>query len=195
MTYHIFGSSFNVSVPQTINNLSNLRCRSISKLGKMWKWTTSTIYWISNKANTSLLKSMKYHTCWWIGNGSMPENDLILNLKSNLLCPIRPRKPNSARALETVNAVMGTLGIILPISDRYQQILGSLIMATSRFNCATVNRIRFGNIGTIMPIVSWRISSALLNIKTVFPRYGDSHVKDKTVGETVLSLTWESLYW
>ena len=34
-----------------------------------------------------------------------------------------------------------------------------------------------------------------LNIKTIFPRYGDSHVKDKTVGETVLSLTWESLYW
>ena len=34
-----------------------------------------------------------------------------------------------------------------------------------------------------------------LNIKTVFPRYGDSHVKDKTVGENVLSLTWESLYW
>ena len=34
-----------------------------------------------------------------------------------------------------------------------------------------------------------------LNMKTVFPRYGDSHVKDKTVGETVLSLTWESLYW
>ena len=34
-----------------------------------------------------------------------------------------------------------------------------------------------------------------LNIKTVFPRYGDSNVKDKTVGETVLSLTWESLYW
>ena len=26
-------------------------------------------------------------------------------------------------------------------------------------------------------------------------RFGDSHVKDKTVGETVLSLTWESLYW
>ena len=34
-----------------------------------------------------------------------------------------------------------------------------------------------------------------LDIKTVFPRYGDSHVKGKTVGETVLSLTWESLYW
>ena len=34
-----------------------------------------------------------------------------------------------------------------------------------------------------------------LNIKTVFPRYGDCRVKDKTVGETVLSLTWESLYW
>ena len=36
---------------------------------------------------------------------------------------------------------------------------------------------------------------AYMNIKTVFPRYGDSHVKDKTVGETVLSLTWESLNW
>ena len=34
-----------------------------------------------------------------------------------------------------------------------------------------------------------------LNIKTVFPRYGDSHVEDKMVGETILSLTWESLYW
>ena len=39
------------------------------------------------------------------------------------------------------------------------------------------------------------IAGPCLNIKTVFPRYGDSHVKDKTVGETVLSLTWESLYW
>ena len=35
----------------------------------------------------------------------------------------------------------------------------------------------------------------LNNIKTIFPMYGYSHVKDKTVGETVLSLTWESLYW
>ena len=38
-------------------------------------------------------------------------------------------------------------------------------------------------------------SGPRINIKTVFPRYGDSHVKDKMVGETVLSLTWESLYW
>ena len=36
---------------------------------------------------------------------------------------------------------------------------------------------------------------ARLNIKTVFPMYRDSYVKDKTVGETVLSLTWEPLYW
>ena len=33
------------------------------------------------------------------------------------------------------------------------------------------------------------------NIRTVFPRCEDSHVKDKPVGETVLPLTWESLYW
>ena len=45
--------------------------------------------------------------------------------------------------------------------------------------------------------VQWntKTSGPRLNINTVFPRYGDSHVKDKTVGETVLSLTWESLYW
>ena len=28
-----------------------------------------------------------------------------------------------------------------------------------------------------------------LNIKTIFPNCGDSHVEDKTVGNTVLSLT------
>ena len=34
-----------------------------------------------------------------------------------------------------------------------------------------------------------------LNIKTVFPRYGDSHVKDKTVARPSYLLAWESLYW
>ena len=43
---------------------------------------------------------------------------------------------------------------------------------------------RHTDAGTLMP-----------NIETIFPRFGDSHVKDKTVDETVLSLTWESLYW
>ena len=32
-----------------------------------------------------------------------------------------------------------------------------------------------------------KLSGPHLNIKTIFPRYGDSHVKDKTVGEIVLS--------
>ena len=34
-----------------------------------------------------------------------------------------------------------------------------------------------------------------LNIKTVFLRSGDSHVKDKTVARPSYSLTWGSLYW
>ena len=42
---------------------------------------------------------------------------------------------------------------------------------------------------------SRRTPGPRLNIKTIFPRYGDSHVKDKTVGETIVSLTWEFLYW
>ena len=45
-------------------------------------------------------------------------------------------------------------------------------------------------------LCGWNISTPgpRLNIKTVFPS-GDSRVKDKTVGETVLSLAWESVYW
>ena len=35
---------------------------------------------------------------------------------------------------------------------------------------------------------------ALSQYKDRFPRYGDSYVKDKTVGGTVLSLTWEYFY-
>ena len=35
-----------------------------------------------------------------------------------------------------------------------------------------------------------------LSIKTIFPRYEDFHVKDKTVSrKTISSLTWGSLYW
>ena len=33
-----------------------------------------------------------------------------------------------------------------------------------------------------------------LNIKTIFPRYGDSQVKDEDGHDAVLSLTWGSLY-
>ena len=44
---------------------------------------------------------------------------------------------------------------------------------------------------------TWKCGTnrARLNIKIVVPKYDDSHVKDKTVAETVLSLTWEYLYW
>ena len=38
------------------------------------------------------------------------------------------------------------------------------------------------------------ISGGRLNKKDGLTRYGDSHVKDKTVSPTVLSLTWESPY-
>ena len=56
----------------------------------------------------------------------------------------------------------------------------------------------YGNLASSewMPQVLWKVPYwARLNIKTVFPWYGDSHVKDKMVSETVLSLTWGSLYW
>ena len=42
------------------------------------------------------------------------------------------------------------------------------------------------------PIFASNFQDHVSIINTLFPRYGDSHAKDKTVGETVLSLTWES---
>ena len=59
------------------------------------------------------------------------------------------------------------------------------------------NSINLVYTGSLLPAEIGQLGTkikARLNIKTVFPRYGDSHVKDKTVA-TVLSLTWGSLYW
>ena len=42
------------------------------------------------------------------------------------------------------------------------------------------------------PIFASNFQGPVSIVKTVFPRYADSHAKDKTVGETVLSLAWES---
>ena len=41
---------------------------------------------------------------------------------------------------------------------------------------------------------NWGTSGSCLNIKMSSCQYRDSHVKDKTVSSTVLSLTWESPY-
>ena len=42
--------------------------------------------------------------------------------------------------------------------------------------------------------LSYQYKGPRLNVNTVFSSFGDPHVKDKTVGETFLSLTWESLH-
>ena len=64
--------------------------------------------------------------------------------------------------------------------------------------CADSCNIVKISVGTVMTKFGFRMSTGPgphLNIKTVFPKYGDFHVKDKTVSETVISLTWESPYW
>ena len=68
------------------------------------------IYWISNKATIFSFSDMKYQRPWCSGHGSVPKT---MSLLSNLLRPIRLRKPNSASALETGNALMDTMGTIL----------------------------------------------------------------------------------
>ena len=73
----------------------------------MWKCTISAIYWISNKASIFVFRDMKYHMRWNSGHGSV--------LKNNEQ-PFKFTLSNSA--LETGNAVMGTMEKILLISAR-----------------------------------------------------------------------------
>ena len=49
--------------------------------------------------------------------------------------------------------------------------------------------------GAISIVLMYILKPGPSQYKIVFLRYRDSHVTDKMVGETVLSLTWESLYW
>ena len=70
---------------------------------------------------------------------------------------------------------------------------GCLAVAYGKYSLGKYGKYSFGKYGKYS--FGKSDPGPRLNIKTVFPRYGDSHVKDKTVGETVLSLTWESLYW
>ena len=46
----------------------------------------------------------------------------------------------------------------------------------------------------LKPGYHYTLSKGRLNIKMLSYQYKDSHVKDKTVSQTVLSLTWESPY-
>ena len=89
-----------------------------------------------------------------------------------------PRDENS----ETIGLRPRPETLLLYNETKMQQYLWRVIKER-RLTLAHIN----GNLGIK--------SGPCFNLKTVFPRYGDSHVKDKTVGETVLSLTWESLYW
>ena len=103
---------------ETMSNLLNFRCRPRSGVGKMWKRTVSTT-----------------HSC--IVHSSAAPDPKRMNSLSNLLC-LMHRKSISVKALETGNAVIDTMGTILPISLRCQQFW--LIMATARQNSAIVNQ-------------------------------------------------------
>ena len=47
----------------------------------------------------------------------------------------------------------------------------------------------------LKPGYYYTLSGSRLNIKPLSYQYMESHVKDKTVSQTVLSLTWKSPYW
>ena len=57
---------------------------------------------------------------------------------SNLLCPIRPRKPSFASTLEPSNALEGTRGRSCRLRSNAREILDHY--GTSRYNCAMVNQ-------------------------------------------------------
>ena len=114
--YHIFGSSCNGSVPK--DNKQPFKC--------------SMSTYIQSRQNVNmnnfdnLFKSVirLIHLFWNIWNITRVSESVMVQFPktmsnlSNLLCPIGPRKPNSTTTQETGNAVMGTMGTILPISAR-----------------------------------------------------------------------------
>ena len=86
-----------------------------------------------------------------------------------------------------------------PFCNHFHQIFGlSSIKIVKKTPQKTIAMIFFQTLRRIYRCgvcTNQEASGPRLNINTVFPRYGDSHVKGKMVGETVLSLTWESLNW
>ena len=56
------GHTATVQYSKTISNPSNFRCRLRSWVAKTWKWTISTVYFISNKASIFVIRDMKYQT-------------------------------------------------------------------------------------------------------------------------------------
>ena len=84
-------------------------------ISKMWKWTIRQLI-------ESLIRLVYLSLeVWNIRGFGATVMVPCLKTKSNLvntLRPIRFRKPNSAHALETGNAFMGTMGTFLPIYAR-----------------------------------------------------------------------------
>ena len=147
-----------IHCPQTMNNLANLRCRSRSGVYEnlqFQKFMASVI----RPAYLSL-------NIWTIPRISAAK---AMSKISNLMCPIPPRKPNYATALETGNAVMGTPRTILPISVHYGNFVIWLHHSKSKL---CWHLIKFANIGLIMPLVSWGSSKHLLET----PKYVIFHI-------------------
>ena len=56
----------------------------------------------------------------------------------------------------------------------------------AKAHCNLIVQDYFTGTGAVQPLLQWQGSNfeqpgPRLNIKNIFPRYGDSHVKDKTV--------------
>ena len=64
-----------VQCPQTMSNLSNLRCWSGSGVGKSWKCKISAIKWVWIKTNSFLFRSVAYHMRWCNGHSTAVINN------------------------------------------------------------------------------------------------------------------------
>ena len=106
----------------------------------MWKWIISTIYWISNKASIFLFKDMKYQKPCCNGHGSVTENNEqpFKFIASNSALKAQFHKGPWNRKYRNGHN-MDDLVDFDPIT-----INSWFIMATSRYDCASLNPNCFG---------------------------------------------------
>ena len=101
------GPAVTVQCPQTISNLSNFRCPP--KFGA--KCEDEQFRQFIESVIRVVYLSLEIWNITRVGAAVMVQFPKTASNLSNLLCPIRPRKPNSACAL-------GAMGTILPIPTR-----------------------------------------------------------------------------
>ena len=152
-----------VQCPKTMNNLSNFRCQPGFRVGKMWKWTISTIYQISNNVSIFVFRDMKYHMRLCSSHSAVIENNepfkfTVSNSAQKAQFYKRSGNRQCRNGHNTCNR--DDLVDLGPIITKFWS-----IMATSRYNCAIMNK-NFVGIGPNSAITARYVHSVIEGLQS-----------------------------